>query len=310
MFLVFATIHQFIFSQTIIYVPKPVDVGIPQSVKAYRTLNSIVGDKSKVLIEVALPPGTVEWYFSFKTRRDKEGEAAMGNAIGLTTKIAALLTSSYTGGASVKFSGLAESAVKSIVITRGEVPINVYAFDLYNAQLFLNGDDRSRVLNGSYNVSKSHGNSIIKGYNTGTAYIGVDNPNLKTTVWVDVEVTAMVLEKKIINDPEHVQRNPNEPGYSKTYNKSEFIGTWKDENSTFTMANDGSFSLRFDTGKTLSGKWDLDENQLIFNLFNVQSNTYKKDIYKIIFWDGTNLRYQYIRNGIDSEVFNAKKISQ
>ncbi len=194
--LVFASVQLSAFSQQTTYVPKVVKIK-REFVKVNGTLNSTFGGNSRVLIEVPLPRGTVEWYFSFKTTRDKQSEEAIANTIGFTTKVAAVLASSYTGGASVRFAGLAESSIKSIAISKGEVPVNVYAFDLYNSQIFLKGDG-SHVLNGSYNVSQSEGNSIVKFFKTGNAYIGVDNPNFRTGVWVDVEVTATILEKKEI----------------------------------------------------------------------------------------------------------------
>lgn len=47
-------------------------------------------------------------------------------------------------------------------------------------------------------------------------------------------------------------------------NKDYLIGKWKDQNSTFTIYNNGTILLIFDNGKTLYGNWELTENKLKF----------------------------------------------
>ena len=47
-------------------------------------------------------------------------------------------------------------------------------------------------------------------------------------------------------------------------NKDHLIGKWKDQNSTFTIYNNGTILLIFDNGKTLFGNWELTENRLKF----------------------------------------------
>jgi hypothetical protein len=47
-------------------------------------------------------------------------------------------------------------------------------------------------------------------------------------------------------------------------NKDYLIGKWKDQNSTFTIYNNGTILLIFDNGKTLYGNWELTESELKF----------------------------------------------
>lgn len=47
-------------------------------------------------------------------------------------------------------------------------------------------------------------------------------------------------------------------------NKDYLIGKWKDQNSTFTIYNNGTILLIFDNGKTLFGNWEIAENKLKF----------------------------------------------
>ncbi|PKG41766.1 hypothetical protein [Psychroflexus sp. MES1-P1E] len=47
-------------------------------------------------------------------------------------------------------------------------------------------------------------------------------------------------------------------------NKDNLIGKWKDQNSTFTIYENGTILLIFDNGKSLFGNWELTENKLKF----------------------------------------------
>ena len=51
-------------------------------------------------------------------------------------------------------------------------------------------------------------------------------------------------------------------------NKDYLIGKWKDQNSTFTIYNNGTILLIFDNGKTLFGNWELTENYFRFRKNN------------------------------------------
>ncbi len=47
-------------------------------------------------------------------------------------------------------------------------------------------------------------------------------------------------------------------------NKDYLIGKWKDQNSTFTIYQNGNILLSFDTGKILFGNWELNESKIKF----------------------------------------------
>ena len=151
-----------------------------------------------------LPEATKEWHYSFKTRRDLQSEQTLRTSIKLVTEIAALLASSSTAGTSLKFAGLAESSIKSIVITKGDDQIYSYAFEPFGVMNFT--DNKPFVpLPASSNISQNEGNSITKSYNTGTIYIGLDSRNFRTGVWLDVEVVATVLERQEIRQSERTK---------------------------------------------------------------------------------------------------------
>jgi hypothetical protein len=54
--------------------------------------------------------------------------------------------------------------------------------------------------------------------------------------------------------------------YVKNY-KNILIGTWKDENSTYTMNSNGTYSITFNSGKsagkTKTGTWSVHKSDLI-----------------------------------------------
>lgn len=183
-------------SQQISFVPTAVTIKTT-TVKLNGTLNASLGGIGKTTIEINLPANTKEWYYSFTTRHDKAAENSTAQAIGLTAKIAGLLASAYTGGSSAVFTGLTESSIKSLAIPGGTIPINAYALDPLDVQDFRNAQ-RFHCIPGTANESQVNGNALVNSYLTGTAYIGLINPNARSGVLIDVEVTATVMKKKII----------------------------------------------------------------------------------------------------------------
>lgn len=82
---------------------------------------------------------------------------------------------------------------------------------------------------------------------------------------------------------------------------SYFWGTWKDDNSTFTLNQNGTFVLIFDNGQTMSGKWIINRYSLVFY-------TDKKLIgrNKILRMSEKEFSFQ---DKTDPTVWNAKKIN-
>lgn len=80
---------------------------------------------------------------------------------------------------------------------------------------------------------------------------------------------------------------------------ADFIGTWKDENSTFRMNGDGTISIAFNTGGTMNGKWEVNGR-----LLSVTFNQGHID-YDIIEFSPDRFIYQH-RDG-NREVYLARK---
>lgn len=80
-----------------------------------------------------------------------------------------------------------------------------------------------------------------------------------------------------------------------------FWGTWKDENSTFTLNQNGTFVSMFDNGQTMSGKWIINRYSLVFY-------TDKKLISKnkLLSMGDKSFRFQ---DKTDPTIWNARKIN-
>ncbi len=248
------------------------------------TLNSSMGGNCKTVIEVPLPPNTIEWYYTFTTARNEQSDNRLNRFIGLTTKVASLLASSYAAGASVKFEGLAENAIKAMVIPQGAIAVNAYVVDANNSQLFLNGQQFNSYIGGTHMQSVS-GSSLIKlnQYSPRLLYIALYNPNVTSGVLIDVEVTATVLD------------NENSNGF--LFSRSNLIGKWKDENSTITMQEDGKVNILWDNQSSANGIWKLDKDQLIFQLYKKNGILSEPDPYTLITANGVLFKYKHQKSG-------------
>lgn len=245
------------------------------TLKLNGSLNAFASGKSKAFVEVVLPPNTIEWYFSFSTRRDQQAEKQMANAIDLTAKVSSLILAIPTAGASTAFNGLTEAAIKSVAIPNGEVPINIYAFDAVNASLFKQKQNATPVI-GSYNESQISGSSLIRDVNKQLYYIAVDNPNVRSGVLVDIEVTALV--RDLQSDTLNGTHLPNV-----AVTPANIIGIWKDENSTFSIWANKTITVTWGSGQMATGTWELSDNNLVLDFSKNPANAIRmKIIYQVI----------------------------
>lgn len=80
-----------------------------------------------------------------------------------------------------------------------------------------------------------------------------------------------------------------------------FTGTWKDENSTFTLNENGNFVLMFDDGKSLSGQWIINRFTLLF--YNGKTILSQNQILNY-----SDKQFSF-RDKKDPTIWNAKKIN-
>lgn len=245
------------------------------TLKLNGSLNGFAGGKSMALVEVYLPANTIEWYFSFSTRRDRQAEKQMETAIDLTAKVSNLILAVSTSGASTALNGLTETAIKSITIPLGEVPVNVFAFDVVNANLFKQKHHATPIM-GGYNESQVNGSSLIRDVNKKLYYIAIDNPNIRSGALVDIEVTALV--RDLQSDTLSETHLPNV-----AVTPTNIIGLWKDENSTFSIWANKTITVTWRNGQIATGTWELSDNNLVLDFSKNPANAIRmKIIYQVI----------------------------
>ncbi|MEZ5017275.1 MAG: hypothetical protein R2800_09510 [Flavipsychrobacter sp.] len=149
-----------------------------------------VGGKSRVIIPVNLPPGTVKWYYSFTTSSGESGSANLH----LLTQLSALILDP---------SGLTKSALSNIEIPQGSTSIDVYLLDKNNADAFLNKVDNYegsyRYYNDGYVTNTKQALVPVNFKSDNTIYIGLKNPSTLDGVNITIEVVAEI-NKQVYQD--------------------------------------------------------------------------------------------------------------
>jgi len=146
-------------------------------------LRSQVDGKSRTIIPVNLPKGTVSWYYTFCT-----GSAGSGvKNLQLLMQISALIADP------TKVTGFALSNIK---IPSGSHTIDVYLLDQPNADAFFNKIDNKGGTfyynrEGSVTATKE-GTVRISQISNSQTYIGIKNPSSLDGVDVSIEVVAIV----------------------------------------------------------------------------------------------------------------------
>jgi tetratricopeptide (TPR) repeat protein len=145
-----------------------------------------LGGKSRVIIKIDLPNNTKSWYYSFSTREDEKSAARLNLGMQLSSII-------------LDPTGLTRSLISTLNVPPGTAPIDIYAFDEQNANLFeiksdQNGNPLKYAQEGSVSNTKQ-GIIDIDDFTRGTVYLGLKNPQIWTGVNVSIEVVALVEEQ-------------------------------------------------------------------------------------------------------------------
>ncbi len=148
------------------------------------TFNAALGGTSRTLIEISLPPATVEWHYSFSTRRDGTATQNLQLAFQLNRIVSALVPGSTI------FNGLSETALSSILTPTGSITANIYVLDATNANAFSAGKPFT-YFTGTSVTDATQGRKTIRDLNSGTYYIAIQNINVRSAVLVDFEAAAI-----------------------------------------------------------------------------------------------------------------------
>lgn len=168
-------------------IQKKIEVVVPQrNVYLNGGARSSVGGKSRLIIPVQLPKGTVNWYYSFST---SPGESGTEN-LNLMAQLSALTLAP---------SGITKTTLSNIKIPSGSSSIDVYLFDQTNAEAFIQKvDNNGGTLYFSRESSVFNTRQAIVAIQTNIGnqfYIGLKNPSMLDGVNVLIEVVAEVSTK-------------------------------------------------------------------------------------------------------------------
>ena len=154
---------------------------------ARANLGGAFGATSRTYLEIALPPNTIEWHYSFSTCKDGATVAKLN----LGMQLGSLLLNFAPAG--IIFSGLAKEAISHITVPQGAMPINSYIVDGDNLNKFINKKQFS-YLDGTSMLNTMQGETQIANPNSGTYYLALQNISSLSAVIVKVEVVAIVSE--------------------------------------------------------------------------------------------------------------------
>jgi hypothetical protein len=149
------------------------------------------GGKSRVYLQIELPPNTVEWYYSFAT----SGNEKCNENLNLALQLSSIISSFYLHPLSGLFSasGLSQSAKASIKIPLGSHAVDIYLFDSVNLAKFLERNPFEPVMEGS-TENTTQGLISIRNCDTGIFYLGIRNPAMVYSADVTIEVVAITKE--------------------------------------------------------------------------------------------------------------------
>ncbi len=139
------------------------------------------GGKSRVLVPIALPENTVSWYYAFSASREEKDIKNTIKSFGLASTLSNYIDKENS------FSG----AVENLSPPPGANICDIYLLNQENAILFKNKEEYKSILLGSRENYKSGIVNIIDN-DTGTYYLGLNNPDNIYGIHIGIEVICIV----------------------------------------------------------------------------------------------------------------------
>jgi hypothetical protein len=161
------------------------------------------GKKSRIFIQIDLPPNTVEWYYSFSTSNN---HSSIDN-LNLFLQFGGLIITSMTPiGNSLTSSGIADEVLSQIKIPYGSHAIDAYLCDRTNIDKFIEkldnwGGSFKYIIKGS-TENTTQGLVRVNNITSGTWYIGLRNPSLTNAVDIIIEAVAIINREETIQPTE------------------------------------------------------------------------------------------------------------
>ncbi len=144
---------------------------------------SNINGRSRLVLPVNLPEGTVKWYYSFAAT-DSKGEPL--EWVGLAGQLTKL----------VDKTGIASELINRLVKPSGTAVCDIFVLDTEGVKLFESKDDKKVVYDKDFSRFNMTGGVVEVSTKNPRPSIGFSNPSIKTGINVKVEVTALVLKSK------------------------------------------------------------------------------------------------------------------
>lgn len=182
-----ATLTASITGQTVQKERKVVQVLTPQTFYLNGGTRATFDGKSRTYINFQLPKNTVEWYYSFTTKKNENSSSTIG--------LLSQLTQLYDP------TGMTAIATNAILTPSGAGVCDIYLLDKSNIFKFIEkvdnwGGSFSYVVNGS-RTNYKNGTVQINDILSGNWYLGFKNPSATEGISITIEVVAIVEEIKI-----------------------------------------------------------------------------------------------------------------
>jgi len=147
------------------------------------------GGKSRISIPVNIPPGTVEWYYTFSADRNEEQIKKTTSGLSLVKDLSSAVDQTGTVG----------FALSLLSSPPGGHICNVYLLNQENSRLF---EQKADLSGGTYYYNKNGSRMNLKSGVVkvteplkGTYYLGLKNPDRMHGIHVSLEVAAVVYEQ-------------------------------------------------------------------------------------------------------------------
>lgn len=208
---------------------------------------TLIGGKSKMVIPVELPKGTVRWYYKFATSQ----KTRSNKSLQLLSELAAVVTG--------------QTAIASIgkMLSRpvGELPFNVYvlqseedipkfkkalslsAFQYYPAA------SREQLKSGTLEIKDPR-------YCHSTQYLAIQNPSLLNKAHFAIEIAAIVSEEALAKTQDEEQLDQEIT--------QKIIGTWKVGKTTISYHSDHSYTSKSAEKGKFTGKWFVKNRNIYY----------------------------------------------
>ncbi len=151
-----------------------------------RIMSNLNG-RSRLILPVNLPDGTVRWFYSFAATESKNESLEWVGLAGQLTKL-------------IDKTGIASEVINRLVKPTGTSACDIFLLDTEGASFFEQKEDKNLKYDKDFSRQNMTGGTVEVWSKNYRPAIGLSNPSLKTGIVVKIEITAVVA-KSLTNAP-------------------------------------------------------------------------------------------------------------